>query len=505
MSSTFSVNIGHITETTRKSDIFSAIQAIPDNTVKLITPRDVRDAIYTTWASIPFKHTRGTGTIEYIGIDSGNPESRDIKQKILIGKRSFGGLDVMNNTLLNNNNADIFIYNTKSDSDNQDITKLAILTGTTSFFHQNSPFIQSRIDGVKINFELINPAPLGPINILSNTGRISINGISFPTLAENSNITNGKILRYVGNYPNGFLRWDDPTVTIANIGSTTSTTNIQGDPILINGQPIEFVDNTPVPQKVGGININDTFPVNGFNGQKWPVVEVVRRILYPYIPPVLSFSVINSNTGTTYGEIGVSSTISISYSTTRTSNDINNFRVRRNNSTTIASGSNIGLPNNTVGSTVTQTETTTGTYSLEVSDSGLSTFSYSTIASITFVRPVMTFVTTTLATSTNIDNVISNSAISKVIRPQPTTGLSFFINYSNSGFFYYIQPNTFAQVRTIKDPNGYIVHDSGSQSTSAFTHSVFNVTHMGTIVAYRVYRTINQCSYSGNGLFEFIY
>jgi ketol-acid reductoisomerase len=39
MSATFSINVGTITESTRKADIFSVLNDIPDNTQKNITQK----------------------------------------------------------------------------------------------------------------------------------------------------------------------------------------------------------------------------------------------------------------------------------------------------------------------------------------------------------------------------------------------------------------------------------------------------------------------------------
>ena len=111
MSATYSISVGGPTEASRKQDINSVLLDLPDNTQKLISPRDVRDAFVTTWATSAFKQTIGQGTVEYLGIDSGNPSNRDIKQKIFIGKRNYAGVDIMTNTLLNNTSNDIYIYN----------------------------------------------------------------------------------------------------------------------------------------------------------------------------------------------------------------------------------------------------------------------------------------------------------------------------------------------------------------------------------------------------------
>ena len=74
MSLTFSINVGSSTEATRKPDIFSVLNDIQDNTQKLISPRDVRDAVLSTWANTPFKVTtpNSLSNYEYIGIDSSN-------------------------------------------------------------------------------------------------------------------------------------------------------------------------------------------------------------------------------------------------------------------------------------------------------------------------------------------------------------------------------------------------------------------------------------------------
>jgi len=110
---TYSINIGTSLEAYRKPDLISVLKDIPDNTHKLISPRDIRDAFLSTWANSPFKQTKNISGIEYIGIDSGNPADRDIKQKIFLGKRSYANLDIMSDSMLSSKSADIYIYNTK--------------------------------------------------------------------------------------------------------------------------------------------------------------------------------------------------------------------------------------------------------------------------------------------------------------------------------------------------------------------------------------------------------
>ena len=48
MPATYSINVGTQLEAYRKSDIISVLKDIPDNTHKLISPRDIRDAFLST-------------------------------------------------------------------------------------------------------------------------------------------------------------------------------------------------------------------------------------------------------------------------------------------------------------------------------------------------------------------------------------------------------------------------------------------------------------------------
>lgn len=157
---TYSINVGQPTESLRKQDINSVMLDLPDNTQKLISPKDVRDAFLTAWANSAFKQTIGQANIEYLGIDSGNPSNRDIKQKIFIGKRNFAGSDIMTSALLNNTISDIYIYNTKPDNYLTQSTSIVILAVTDSSLHKNSPYIKSYVvnSGSALSLECINPS-----------------------------------------------------------------------------------------------------------------------------------------------------------------------------------------------------------------------------------------------------------------------------------------------------------------------------------------------------------
>jgi len=541
MPATYSIQVGTIIESFRKPDIFSVLQDLPNNTQKLITPRDVRDAFLSTWANSAFKLTNaGTSTNEYIGVDSGNPDNRDIKNRILIGKRSFGNLDIMNNTLLNSSNADIFIYNTKPDSVDQSSTKIAILAGTSSTLNINAPYIESFATSSVINLNVINPSSFGgAINIASLNGRVAINGIIFPTIANTvANASNGRVLKYSGTYPNGVLAWADPVLTLTDIGSPTSPTNLYGSPsVYVNGYPLEFIDDNLVPQQVGGIPQGFSFSENSFitgpsSSQNWPIVEVLKRVLYPQIDPVLELSVFNLATGTKYAERLTTSTFSITYNITtyarENSEDIRDIIISAPGQSypnyilidTITGLPFSANPGSVTSSTVLYATASTSTLPIPI-QLGVSIdnftnfailqagypFTYSTTQSdIEFISPVFCGFNPTIITSTSSLQTVSTT-LTKIIEPYPGTSSSIKSAVTGTGYLYFIFPNSFGagsgEPQIIRDPNGYIIHDSGDLLLSAFTQSSYN--HPTYSEPYDVWRTILPVAYTGSGEFEFIF
>jgi len=511
MSATFSINIGQLTEATRKPDIFSVLNDIQDNTQKLISPRDVRDAVLSTWANTPFKVTtpNSLSNFEYIGIDSSNPGNRDIKQKILLGKRNFGGLDVMNSSLLSSQ-TDIFLFNTKPDSASQSTTRLAILAGTLSSLHSVAPYIESKVndDESAIDLNIVNPADNGGINLLSTSGRVAINGIIFPTVAETSgSASNGMILRYRGTYPDGYFKWEQPTISLNNIGTPGYPTNIYGSTVSVNGYSIEFIDNNLTPTTLGGVTMGSSFSVNSFdNGsgfQNWPVTEVLRKVLYPYVPPVLQISAINNSnpSNTLYAEVGTTPSISLTYSiTTYARNEAEKINPYSISNTSVTGLSFSGLPGSSISSTFNTSTfsavATSRSWVLSVNDS---IGTYTKTATIHFIYPVYYGFTSSILTN-------NYSSLIKSVTPYPGLSNSISFTYNGSGYLYFVYPGTFTTLSQIQDPNGFIIYDSDYPQLSAFTYSTQNVSG----VSYILWRTKLQCDYPGgyasqNSDFKFIF
>jgi len=546
MSATFSINQGQIIEATTKPDIFNALQELQDNTQKLITPRDVRDAIFTTWASSPFKITTpGLLGTEYIGIDSSNPSNRDIKSPILLGKRSYGNVDIMSNSLLLNNNSDIYFYNTKPDnSGDQNSTKIAILAGTYANLWYTSPYIGASASGTKIDLHLVNPSPQGgAINLTSTIGRVSINGVVFPTLQETAaSASTGKILRYYGTYPNGYLRWEDQTFTYNVIGDPTSVTNIYGSTVNLNGFPLEFIDDSVVPFAIGGVPSGFSFSVNSFSNSvtgtytNWPLSEVLRKIVYPYVEPVLTLSINNPLSGNTYSEVGVTASFVVTAAITLYARNedeyISDFIISgttysQTSPTRLNTGFSFsGEPGATLsiiadGTTYSNTISTIP-YEFAVSNTWISGigvtalsypsfFSQSVTASVSFIAPMLTQINY-LDNSSLLNSAIdlyTSATSSRIIKNHPGVSNAISQNVTGTGYFYFGYPSVYnslyGTISKIKDPNGFIMHDSTSLTYSGFTYS-FNVLSSGTTYTnYTIFRTLLPCAYSGSGNFEFIF
>jgi len=506
MSLTYSINLNTITESSRLESIYPVLNNLPNNTAKLISPRDVRDAFLSSWSNAIFKITTpdAYSSYPYIGIDSNNPTDKDYKKKILLGKRSFGSQDVMSPTLLSSD-TDIFFYNTKIDGTTQSSTKLSILAGTNSSYYPSAPYIESFHTGSEIDFNLTNP--YGPINVNSPTGRVSVNNITFPTVAETaSDVADGKVLRYVGTYPSGSFQWVYPSVTTITIGSTSSTTNIYGSPVLLNGYSLEFVEDTLVPQTIGGVDIGMSFSAGSFAGQDWPMTEVIRKLLYPYVPPVLNISASNLTLGGgIYAETNVASNIKLDYDITRYSYDIADYEITRSTPlSTLATGAYSGLPGTGISASYTDsTSSVTGDvdYVLSVSDSLPGFFTYSATASITWVDPIYYgFSTINITQSAALDTFVATA--SKLILPYGTQSY-YTPQYDGKGYLYFMYPLYYGDdLSEIKDPNEFVIHDEDALPFTAFTHSTV-IRTVPSALTYRVWRTILPTEYDGPAPFKF--
>lgn len=325
----FNINTGEITESsgyplnnnTHLTDILSNLK---DNNDRFISPRFIRDSLLSLWSSIPFKETYITSSMSYIGVDSIDPSDRDIKKRILLGKRSFSGTnsyisshDIMNSQLLiGTSSSDIFLFNTKSDHILNSTTKISILSGKTLQNHIKSPYLQSQyIYGLSPSLSMDIVAN-GEINI--NSKKLIINNLILPTtievigsMSENKTFfyNNGKITLGEIKFPNSSI-----------IGTSSETINIVGSSTNINGYPLELTSlyNGMIyhtPKKIGGIEAGTSF-------SNVSISDVLRRMIYHYLPPYSAIS-IDKN----YVEVGTIPSPIINFKVFKRTNNIGNIEL----------------------------------------------------------------------------------------------------------------------------------------------------------------------------------
>jgi hypothetical protein len=290
------------TEATLLPGLINVVNVLPDNTAKEISPKDVRDSIYTLWHNSILKPTSVSGSqVKYIGIDQyeliDSPNGNVIYPKMYFGKKQIGGQFVMNDNLLGTN-TDFFFYNTKNNQTVGDYhTTIAILAGTGSYLINNAlaaPTLKSTVvtegNGSYLNFDIGNSSFFqdvdgtqsgGDINIKSDKGYVSLNNFYFPKFSEHYGSSGASKDNYVLKYKWAGTKaigvWESAfSQSITGINYPQGQVTINGNPIVLNGY--NFTDNTPVATPIGGISANETFSnVN--------VLDMLRRIIYTYVPP----------------------------------------------------------------------------------------------------------------------------------------------------------------------------------------------------------------------------
>lgn len=269
-----------------------------------------------------------------------------------------------------------------------------------------------------------------------------------------------------------------------------------------------------MPKTIGGVEQGSSFSVGSFNGQNWPLSEVIRKILYPYVPPSLSFNI--SVNGVDYLSTGLTQSSLFSYTITKYSNDIFSYSIIG----TTYSGSYFGDVGTSMSATFSfnlfSNSTGTQSYVLFVRDNNsLLTFSYSATASIRFAHPIFCGFSHTAidlysgnaSLRASQTGTIMNSS-TRFARPYINSPQSVSFPLGGSGYIYIMIPwLDYPLVSSIKDPNGFVIHDSDFLNISSFTYSgqvvPTGANNLPTGIGYRVYRTIATCSYEGVGNFEF--
>lgn len=441
---TFSLNIGLITEANSsplhiQSNFDDILLLLKDNDTKLIDPKDLRDAILSIHSSIPFKQT-STSSIylssnnSYIGLDAVDPSDRDIKRKIFIGKRANSGTfsydgtyDIMNSTLLSND-VDIFLYNTKLDTLDNTITRVSILAGKNNGLYSIAPFIQSEIvSGATESLSIDFVTKVGQVNVengnINNSGTFSINTLPWPSISYSSaSASDSTTLFWRGTTSSGYLSWEQLTLPSMNtIGTSSQSLSILGTPVNVNGYSLELDDTRYMPISLGGIPMGTTF-------SNVPIVDVLRRILYPYLGPLCSISIDSK-----YSEVGVLVTPVLTYTINKRTNatlPINLIQMNPGSLLPITTADHSTLTGTAVGIIPNSLTSTEVVFSVVVSD-GIRTATAST-----FIKGIYPYfygiVPSTISQSLLLQNLNKKvEYLGEKIVSVSGTGLDFYFMYDS--------------------------------------------------------------------------
>ena len=454
---TYSAPFGPPIESDKLDSVLSVLQGIPDNTSKLISPHDVRNAVYTLWENTIFKPFSGSASVEYIGIQQTN-----INDKIYFGKRQYLGSDVMSSTLLTYSSpdtlpgyySDFYFYNNKTDVFGTQDTRISILGGTSSILNNYAPYLQTTRLPSALDFNIVNPSLSGgSIGIYSETGNVSINDVVFPTVANTgASAADGRILRW-RTTPTPQLYWEDVSFSSNTLGTTGSLTTIYGSPVNLNGYSLEFTDSNPTIQTIGGIVAGRTF-------SNYPLVELLRELLYPYLGPLASASM--SPSVMEYDQFSNNSP-TMSYTVTKRTDDIISSTGSSSPSASplsifaTASGSGQVVVSGTSQWSVVPGNQNLypshNTFYLKVTDSIFTSYTASCTAQ--FVVPFYYGFYSNLPTDFGVtpDGIVSylNSIGGSSVASRSSKNISL----SGSGYIYFCYDANYGVLSSIKDNNGF--------------------------------------------------
>ena len=479
---TYSEAIGTTTEAVSKTAILDVLSLLPDNTSKEITPRDVRDAILSTWETSAIRYT-SNGTDAYIGVD--RDDVKDIK--LLLGKKEISGSTILSTTLTGSD-TDIFLYNFKSDSAVTQDLKISLLAGSSASFFSLAPYFKSSYVpsfGGYLSLDIVNPSNYGTINIQSGgSASITINNLDWPSPSYINNVTSNPSSASSSISTDLFLVVrSGNSLELATyqsgggiLGSPGSPTSIYGSPVQLNGFDLEYTNPSPTVATFGGIGLGTTF-------SNVPLSTMITAMLYPNYPPSATITIttpLSYNNTLERVHVNPGITITYTYTLTKLANNITstNFLLFRNS----AAVPGTSFPNTTLSGSGLVTHTYPPSTvnipgpSFIAADTGKSVFTfsvspsdgtYSSIASTSFevVYPYF-YGFSPIPTSNTL--TLNNTVLPSLTKRIDIMG-SQSLALSGSGYLYFIYPSSYGTLSNILDGNDFVEYTHGSFGTWTYS------------------------------------
>jgi len=485
---TYTFSLGTSAEAQSITDISSVLNLLLDNTSKQISPRDVRDAIVSTWENSPFRYT-SDGTTNYIGID--RVDVKDLK--VFLGKKQMSGTNVMSSGLLASD-TDIFLYNTKSDSAASNDLKVSFLAGTSSALFTSAPYIKSTYvlsSPEYLSLDIVNPATYGTVNIESGaSASITINNLIWPSQNYVNSVTSAPGNASASTNTDLFLVISSGnSIELKTYQAGAGAVQASQD---LNGNPLLYTNLNPVVATISGIGVGSTF-------SSVSLIDMISALIYPYLGPTSLISISGLSYNDTF-ERDTSSGYTVNYSYTLTKRSANitstSLKIIRQ-STTIFSGAGSSLSGSgLVSNTYTNTQAISGvqiaggsntiqnfyTFSCTPYDG---TSSYTASATFECVFPYFYGFSGTNTNTTATLNLTVLPSLTKRV----DTKIGLTLSIAGSGYLYFCYPSFYGTVSSIKDGNEYVEYSHGSGGAWTYSTNTLNSpTGKWSAQSYYVYR-----------------
>ena len=222
---------------------------------------------------------------------------------------------------------------------------------------------------------------------------------------------------------------------------------------------ILYSNQTPIVQSHGGIAAGETF-------NNVPITEMIDKILYPWVAPVVSARVAAPANGGTFEKGNTKNVTSITVTVTKKSSDITKVEIF-DGSTSLGSktGADLDALNSTGSAAFTFTVdvdvTANKSFQAKVTDAAEKVTTANT-GSFSFVYPYYQGVIAADATA----DEAAVKALTKIIQSKGAKAVTYTANDQKMVF---ATPASNGKITTITDPNGFNVTDTFAESTVSIT------------------------------------
>ena len=229
---------------------------------------------------------------------------------------------------------------------------------------------------------------------------------------------------------------------------------------------VVYTNDTPMVNAHGGIAAGETF-------NNVPITEMLTKILYPYVAPIVSASIITPANGGVVEKGSTQNVTKIRVNVTKKSSSITKVEIF-DGSTSLGSKTDGVASGGTFDFTVAVNVTSNKNFTAKVTDSAGKTTSANT-GTFTFVHPIYYGACAANATV----NASLVTGLTKKVESKGAKSLSYTCNNQCMVFAY---DASYGNLKSIIDPNNFNVTDT-------FTKSEVNITTLdGASTKYYVYK-----------------